>query len=121
MTTTRISTEVQPSKGSKRKATLRGTVEIQDAYTRRRKLLIAPLLVPGLHVDHITHRDTHNRIMFMTLSTPSVFLICFNPLGGLPPFTRPTDTSLRGKDMCQGCSMVTLPVLLLVKRKEKQL
>ena len=59
---TRRSTEVQSVKKTKCKATLRGNVEIQDAYTRRRKLLLAPLLVPGLHDDHITHRDNnHNK------------------------------------------------------------
>ena len=58
-------------------------------------------------------------VMLIPLVIPSVFPIRFNPLGGLPPFTRPKDTTLRWKDLCLGRSMVMLPVLLLVKREEK--
>ena len=56
-----ISTDFQPAKNQKRKAILRGSDEIQDAATRRRKLFLAPLLAPGVHVDHIIRHDMHNR------------------------------------------------------------
>ena len=68
-----------------------------------------------------TKNTTTIPVMFIPLVIPSVFSIRFKPLGGLPPFTRPKDTTLRGKDLCLGRSMVMLLVLLLVKREEKLL
>ena len=109
--------------------TVPGDKVIQEDTSRRRRLLLAPLLATSLHDQPLIAMHEHNHHHDSTYdetrhvsNTPQISRLShlINPLGGgLPPFTRPMCATLPLEITLLGCIMVQWATYPLGERREK--